>query len=262
MASSLSGREIRSITLGVAHHENFDAACSEALALAQAHRLPMRALGLLDVKRLADVGPVPLGAGHYAKGLRTHRMTQARRRLSTCMAVLEDLAREAHVTLSVQVEEGDACALLRTALHESDVFVMPREAWFDQGLLGSAGSELQRRLDRTAVLVTRGERLGAGAAVIVDGSTESLAAACWFMETDLWPKLPAQVFCPLGTLPAEAAKAWQHFSKREAGAQLRTDGFFAGSWDVVAGGQPRLRWYQRLSQSTNPGAAAPIAVVA
>lgn len=263
MPNPTSNTETRSIAVGVAHHVNFEAACREALSLAILHELPLRALGLIDSKRLGDIGPVPLGGGYHARELRAHRMTQARRRLSESLGLLEELARQARVELRVQVEEGDARALLRAQQRPLDVWVMPRGAWFDQGLLGDTGAKVKRSAGLPFVFVSQGEKSQERAAVVFDGTEESLVAGRWFMETDLWSALPVHVFCPGGTLPGAVAKTWSRFSQRAAGAQLRTEALpLAEAWDVVAGGEPRLRWYQRVGRPRGGKHRAPITVLA
>lgn len=123
------------VVLALAVGPNIDAAIAQAVALAQRHGVPLEGVAVIDVDRLRNVGPVPIGAGWHAEGMRTHRIAQARLATADVLQRFENAARGSGCTWSVRLCEGKPHKLLG-ALHGPGVLMtVAAGGWFDQGVL-------------------------------------------------------------------------------------------------------------------------------
>jgi nucleotide-binding universal stress UspA family protein len=68
---------LKRILVGLGGTDYATTAINQAIALAVAHKAEVTGVSVLDEARLASVGPVPLGGGHYAHELAEHRLTKA-----------------------------------------------------------------------------------------------------------------------------------------------------------------------------------------
>lgn len=119
-------------------------ALAEAAAAARAacrQGTEVTLLSLVCQRTLLDVGPVPLGGGHWAQRLAETRLAAARGRAGRLAAAAEAACREAGGTWRLRHEEGDAAELLRAAAAYHDLVIAPRGGWFDHGhALSPAGA--------------------------------------------------------------------------------------------------------------------------
>src|SRR5690606_5293602 len=84
---------VRRVLLALAHGPHIDAAIAQSVALAQRHGAELCGMAVIDVPRLQNVGPVPIGAGWHAQRMREHRIAQARRAAADVIERLEAAAR-------------------------------------------------------------------------------------------------------------------------------------------------------------------------
>ena len=98
---------IKRILVGLSGTEYTPSAVRRGVELAQAHDAELGGVSVIDYDRLSRVGPVPLGAGHYAKELREQRVEQARGRMEQAIARFADECSAAGVKHQVYREEGE-----------------------------------------------------------------------------------------------------------------------------------------------------------
>lgn len=127
-------RDISSVLLAIASGEGMDDAIDTAIRFAKSSGADLTALAIIDTKTLHNVGPVPLGGNHYAVQLRNTLTAQARGKVAEIVQSFEQRASQAGVRFRVQMEEGDPVSLLRELLVGRVALIVPRNAWFDQGL--------------------------------------------------------------------------------------------------------------------------------
>lgn len=126
---------VRRVLLALAAGPHVDAAIAQAVALARRHQARLEGVAIIDVDRLRNVGPVPLGAGWHAEQMREHRIAQARAAAAEVLQRFESAAHGCGGPWSVQLVEGRPRDVLGD-LHAADVMLaVAADGWFDQGVL-------------------------------------------------------------------------------------------------------------------------------
>ncbi len=123
------------VVLALAAGPHIDAAIAQAVALARRHGAELCGVAVIDLPRLQNVGPVPIGAGWHAQRMREHRIAQARRAAADVIERFEAAARVSGLDWSARLEEGRPRAVLRACCDEHTVLAVAAEGWFDQGVL-------------------------------------------------------------------------------------------------------------------------------
>ena len=81
-------------------------AIRRAVELAQLHEAQLTAVTVADIKRLRQVGSVPIGAGAAARDLREHRLQVTWQRVDESIGEFESTCNAAAVRFCVRREEG------------------------------------------------------------------------------------------------------------------------------------------------------------
>ena len=134
-AAGPDGRQVNRIVLALAHGPYLEEGVRQAIELARSHRAELCGVAIIDAPRLANVGPVPIGALHYAQRMRDHRMTQARNTAADAIQLFERETAAAGLTWSVKLEEGHPRRILQDLAGPGTVVAVIAGAWFDQGVL-------------------------------------------------------------------------------------------------------------------------------
>jgi monovalent cation/proton antiporter MnhG/PhaG subunit len=130
------GRGIRSVVLALANGPNLDRAILEAISLARRHDAELCGMAIIDVPRLSNVGPVPIGAGTHAQMMRDRRVRLARVAAAEAIQRFESLAAGSGLAWTVRLEEGRPAKLLAAVAHADCLLAVAPGGWFDQGVLG------------------------------------------------------------------------------------------------------------------------------
>ncbi len=137
---------VQRVLLALAAGPHIDRAIAAAVALARQHGAELQGVAVIDVPRLQNVGPVPIGAGWHAQRLRDHRIAMARQAAADVIQRFEEAARGAGLPWSARLAEGRPRAVLG-ALHGPGVRMLAAaDGWFDQGVLNmrvDIGSRLE-----------------------------------------------------------------------------------------------------------------------
>lgn len=126
---------VQRVLLALAQGPHIDAAIAQSVALAQRHGAELCGLAVIDVPRLQNVGPVPIGAGWHAQRMREHRIAQARRAAADVIERFEAAARASGLRWSAQLAEGRPREVLRACCDPHTLLTVAAEGWFDQGVL-------------------------------------------------------------------------------------------------------------------------------
>ncbi len=125
----------RRIVLALAAGPGLVRLIDEGIRLARAHGAELCAVAVIDVPRLSNVGPVPIGAGWHAQQMRDRRIQQARAAAADAMQRFEAAAVQAELAWSVQLLEGRPRKLLGAFCDPGTRIVAAEGLWFDQGVL-------------------------------------------------------------------------------------------------------------------------------
>ena len=103
---------IKRILVGIGGTKFTDVAINRAIELAVLHGAFLTGITVIDSKRLKHIGPVPLGAGAYAKKLRKMRTEVTEERIEKALAKFEKKCNEATIAFKVKRETGDPFELM------------------------------------------------------------------------------------------------------------------------------------------------------
>ncbi|MBL0919867.1 MAG: Na+/H+ antiporter subunit G [Hydrogenophaga sp.] len=126
---------VRRVLIALAAGPHIARAIEQAVALARRHGAELCGVAVIDVPRLQNVGPVPIGAGWHAQRMREHRIAQARRAAADVLQRFEATAQASGLRWSAQLAEGRPRDVLRARCDEGTQLVVAADGWFDQGVL-------------------------------------------------------------------------------------------------------------------------------
>lgn len=150
----------QTLILALAQGPRMKAAVAQAFALAREHDAQLCGVAIVDVHRLSNVGPVPIGGGWHAQQMRDRRISLARRAAADAIQHFEETARGSGLRWAVRLEEGRPARILGALATPGSIFAIAPDAWFDQGVL-EMKVDAKRRLRWSGL---RGDILVLGAA--------------------------------------------------------------------------------------------------
>lgn len=183
---------IKRILVGVTGGNASAAKQRFAIDLARRHGARLEILSVVDVDRLAHVGPVPLGGVHYAQRIQDRRIHRSHELADDAIARFEAAGREAGLPVTVHVHEGDPFGVVAREWRFNDLAIFALRDWFDH--------EAVREPEKTLVRLA---------------------------SSDVWPVIavPEQTAGPVGKVlvayddSLEAADAMKSFAQSGAFAQ-------------------------------------------
>ena len=110
-------------------------AVRHSIELARRHGASVTGVTVVDVERLDDVGPVPIGGGAAAHALAEHRKAVTRERVEEEISNFEKACRDAGVDHLVDREDGDPFDLLQSLWRYHDLTVIGLRGLFEVSLL-------------------------------------------------------------------------------------------------------------------------------
>jgi len=185
---------IKSVLLGIGGTPFTQVAIRRAVELSKASRAHLTAVTVLDERRLAKLGPVPVGGGAAATSLREHRLDVMRERVEEAIETLKAACEEDQVKLSIQREQGDPFQLMVSHARHHDLMVFGLRSMFEYDLLGDLDVKPAEMLAR---MVTGGVRPIIAAAdrfrpirrvlIAYGGSVRAAETMKQFVQFGLWP---------------------------------------------------------------------------
>ena len=119
----------RRILVGVAGTPATEAKIDYPVELATRHGATVSAMSVVDVDRLAKVGPVPLEGAHYAKHMRPDRMAKVRQTAQLASERFETAYAEAGVPAEADRPVRTRWCLARTTARRSSARESARRSW-------------------------------------------------------------------------------------------------------------------------------------
>jgi nucleotide-binding universal stress UspA family protein len=115
-----------------------------AMDLAQRHKASIEILSIVDVERLAHVGPVPLGGVHDAQKVQESRIHRSHELADAAIATFEEQCRAAGIPYIVHVHEGDPFDVLTREWRYNDLAIFAVRDWFDHEVVREPEKTLVR----------------------------------------------------------------------------------------------------------------------
>ncbi|MBW2514500.1 MAG: universal stress protein [Deltaproteobacteria bacterium] len=181
---------IKRILLGIGGTSFTKVAIKSALELAMRHGARLTAVTVVNPDRICKLGPVPAGAGFYAKRLCENRLEVTKSQVLEAVDLLEKTCKESGVDYDVAWETGDPFGILTTYARYHDLTVFGLRGIFEYQLTEDPEKDLIRLLShgvRPILCVSNQVRNVQKVMVAYSGSMESAKAMRHFVQFRLWP---------------------------------------------------------------------------
>jgi nucleotide-binding universal stress UspA family protein len=173
-------------------------AIQHALELARHHGSDLTGVTDIDLAKVADVGPVPMGAGAAAHDLMEHRLQLTQQQVDETIKNFQDACAEAGLTGDVERETGSPFDTLVSVWRYHDLVVAGLRGLFEYGVLHEPDDVLLQLISkgvRPIVAVARNYRPIRRVLIAYGGSMEAAKAMKRFVQLRLWPDIGIKVVC-------------------------------------------------------------------
>lgn len=187
---------IKRILVGLGSPDHSTSAIRQAVALGQAHGAELTGVGIVDEGRLGNTGPVPIGAGHFARELADDRVAKAREYVERASRELAEECGKAGVRHRFLNASGEPFEVLIDQARYHDLTIAGLRGLFDFDLIPDPQDALARLVQagvRPLVAVAKEVRPIRKVLIAYSGSMESAKAMKRFVEMRLWPEARLRV---------------------------------------------------------------------
>lgn len=190
---------IKRILVGLGGTDYTPAAVAQAVSLALAHDAEVTGVSVIDPKRLARAGGLPLVGGQDAGDQTADRLGKAKERAQKGVQTFAELCGAANVRHQVMHEVGDPFTLMIDQARYHDLMIFGLRSLFEYDLVSNPRDALVRLVQsgvRPLIAVARAEFPVHKVLIAYSGSMESAKAMKRFVQLRLWPhaKLRIVVF--------------------------------------------------------------------
>ncbi len=187
---------MKRILVGLGNLEYARSATAKAIELAKAHDAELTGVTLLDIARLDDLGPIPIGAGEAARELRESRLETAKEIIQTEQKEFAAACEQAGVSYRLQSESGDPLTALVSLTRYHDLVICGLQSLFEHGVVDEPVDELAKLVQegiRPLLAVAEKDRPIQKVLVSYSGSMESAKTIKQFVHLQLWPKAKMKI---------------------------------------------------------------------
>lgn len=182
---------IKRILLGIGGTPFTDVAIQRAVELASLHGARLTAVSVMEPERICRLGPVPPGAGIYAKRMCENRLTVTQNQVEEAFAELERSCLQSGVECKIERETGNTFDLMIKHARYHDLTVFGLRSIFDYLIAEEPEKDLIRLLSqgvRPILAVSDQFRPIHRVMIAYSGSMESAKAMRRFVQFNLWPE--------------------------------------------------------------------------
>jgi nucleotide-binding universal stress UspA family protein len=175
-----------------------DAAIEHALELARSQEAELTGVTDVDLGKVANVGPVPMGAGAAAHDLIEHRLQLAEQQVEDAIRRFEKATADARGPCNVVRETGSPFERLIDLWRYHDLVVAGLRGLFEYGVIHNPDDLLLRLISRGVrpiLAVSRQRREIRRVLVAYHGSLEAAKTMKHFVQMSLWPDVEMQIVC-------------------------------------------------------------------
>ncbi|MCL4209209.1 MAG: universal stress protein [Phycisphaeraceae bacterium] len=187
------------------------AAMQHALDLARRHQAETTGVTVLEASQVADVGPVPLGAGAAAAELREHRVREILAAQDEQIARFHRLFDSANCVARVIRETGDPFEELTSLWRYHDLTILGLQGLFEYGVVRDPQDCVVRLIAkgvRPILAVAREHRVIRRVVIAYNGSMGSAKTMKRFIQSRLWDDPEIHIVC--FELPEGESRALLH----------------------------------------------------
>lgn len=173
-------------------------ATKSAIELAQLHQATLTAVTIVDVRRLRNVGPVPVGAGHLAKEISDRRVSVTKENIEKAVTRFEDECKQAAVSFEIKREVGNPFDSVLFHWRYHDLTLMGLRGLFEYGVIATplnAIVEMMRQGVRPILATSQHPREIKKVLIAYNGSMDSANAMKRFIQMRLWTQCRLHIAC-------------------------------------------------------------------
>lgn len=189
---------IKRILLGIGGTPFTAVAVERAVELAALHDARITAVTVVDPDKACKFGPVPAGAGYYAKRMCENRLEVKRNQIEEALAELEKTCDASGVRYNVIWETGNSFDLMIAHARYHDLTVFGLRSLFEYKLDEDPMKDIIRMLShgvRPILSVSDKYRKIEKVLAAYSGSMESAKAMKRFVQFRLWPDAELEIVC-------------------------------------------------------------------
>ncbi len=187
---------IKRILLGIGGTPFTKVAIERAVELAAAHGAKLTAVSVMQPDHVCNVGPVPAGAGIYAKRLCRSRQKVTNENLEASISMAASSCEEAGVPLKIFRETGRAFDLFIDYARYHDLTIFGLRSLFEYQVADEPEKDLIRLLSKgVRPILAVSDRLRPIRKVLIaySGSMESAKAMRRFVQFGLWSEAELEI---------------------------------------------------------------------
>ena len=187
---------IKRILVGLGDRTYSSVATQHAIELARQHGAELTAVTIVDVSRLRQTGPVPIGGGASARELREHWRDATQEVVEVAIRQFEQSCRDAGLAHRVLREEGDPFDCMISCARYHDLMILGLRNLFEHGVIEEPPNELVRLVGegvRPILAVTDSVKPIKRVLIAYSGSMGSARTMKRFVQDRLWPDLTLKI---------------------------------------------------------------------
>lgn len=254
---------IKRILVGLGGTPYTTAEIRHAIDLAKTHNAEVTAVTVVDLRRVSNVGPVPIGGSVAAASLVNYRLNVTQRAINDAVELFKKACTDANVKHQVFCEAGDPFQELVSHWRYHDLTILALQSLFEYGVVEDPKDMLIQLISRGVrpiVAVSKDYRPVKRVLIAYNGSMESAKAMKYFCMQNLCRDVQVKIVC--FSFPAQEANV---FLKQAAdycrlhGLEAETELLpgdpssclleYASEWNadlVVLGSTARARIFRRM----------------
>jgi nucleotide-binding universal stress UspA family protein len=182
---------VKRILLGIGGTPFTTVAIERAVVLAKEHGASLKAVTVVNPDQLCKLGPVPAGAGIYAKRMCENRVEVTQAQIEQSIELLQAHCRQSEVPLDVEREIGETFSLIIDHARYHDLIIFGLRSVFEYQLVQEPEKDLLKLLSKGArpiIAVSNTFRPINNVMIAYNGSMESANAMKYFVQLNLWSK--------------------------------------------------------------------------
>lgn len=188
---------IKRILVGVSGTPALEAKINYTIDLAWRHKASVDLIDIVDVDRLGQVGPVPIGGGHFYERMVKRRVAESHEISDKAVTMFKERCEGAEIDVNVIHREGDPIVLLAALWRYVDLCVLDARGWFDHKVLPdpeTAMGQLVASGVRPILAIPEETTEGVARVVIAyNGALESAKAMKQFLQLGPYPEAEVQI---------------------------------------------------------------------
>ena len=184
--------------VGVSGGPSVDCKIRHAIEIARRHAARIDLLSVVDVDRLSNVGPVPIGGDAFAANWRDQRVRESHEHAETAIAKFVEAAAAEGIDTTHLRQEGDPFDALSRRWLYNDLCLLGLRDWFDHGIVPNPENALLRLIMRGVrpILAVPEEYRPVNKVMIAfDGSPEASKSMKMFGLLQPWGLTEIEILC-------------------------------------------------------------------